>query len=341
MPSTDAIGPLTPLPGTTGGSRRLRAATMGWAMYADAHHAAAGWVLPRSPGSLGPDAVVSTRTEDGWVTAGRLDRADEASMTSDGQVAWWTGFRRLATMDRDGTVRHYPALAEPAPAPRGATWVGSPWSTLGVETDLWWLAPGTEELRPVPPSAHVTTRFSAVRDADGRLWVQGWGAHTDVWLAWTDDGGATWTEHRMARRAYPGGLAVGADGQVAAFGWDSPGSHGVDGRSVITRDRGRSWQPFARRTGPQWVAHEDPPGTAGAVTTLPDGSLYVVETVGFDGRHRLWRATGDWTDLHPVDLPGGLTWIQSNGDLIWGGRGTRDVVLSTDAGTTWHTVSPR
>jgi hypothetical protein len=330
------------LPGTEGGDpSRLRHARLDWAMYADPDHAAAGWTLPRSPGSLGPDAVVATRTTDGWVTSAGLGRAESATMASDGRVAWWTGFRRLATMDRSGTIRHYPAIAKPAPAPEGATWVGSSWMTLGVETDLWWIDPGTHVVRPVPSSAHLTQRFAAVRDAGGRIWVQGWDDDTNVWLAWTDDGGARWTERLMARHAYPGGIAVGRDGQVAAFGWTSPGSDHVVGRSIITRDGGGTWQPFARGAGPQWVHHEGTAGSAAAVTTLPDGTLYVVETIGAGDRGRLWRASGDWTDLHRVQVPGGLTWLQSNGDLIWGGRATRDVVISRDAGRTWHTVSPR
>jgi hypothetical protein len=341
-PSSPSPSGLARMPGTDGGGRPElghRGSELAWVVYADPDVAVAGWrVCGTDPSSAGPCADLLTRTDDGWATStSRYRHGGSALLTSDGRVATWPRPRLIAVSDNRGNVQRFTALGPAEPASPSAALVGSPGGF-----DLWAFDESTRAAHPVPMSPHISARYAAVRDATGRLWVQGWGADTSLWVAWTDDGGATWTEHRTLRQGYPGGLAVGHAGHVVAWGWNAPDHHHVVGRSVITRDAGTTWQPFARRHGPDWVDTEAPIGGPGSVTITPNGTLYVVEAVGHVGAaHRLWTATGDWSNLHQLPKQDAVDWIQSNGDLLWGGHSNRDILISHDAGQSWNLVSPR
>jgi hypothetical protein len=60
-----------------------------------------------------------------------------------------------------------------------------------------------------------------------------------------------------------------------------------------------------------------------------------------DGTHLLWTATGDWQQFHQVVTTGAVTWVQSNGTLVWAGSEQRQqIVVSSDAGQSWQRLSP-
>jgi hypothetical protein len=342
-PSSTPVAPISPevLPGTAGGPKSVADGSLEWVLYADARHARAGWALPRPVGSLGPTATQGIVTDDGWVTSTRWRYDSPAVLSSDGRIGWWTGPRRVALADARGRTVRYSGARTSAPTPPGATLVGSSWST----GDLWWIDTAHGLARPVPPTPHILERNAAPRAPDGRLWVAGWDGRTRVWVGWSDDGGASWTEHLISKKQiYPGGIAIGRSGQVVVFATETQDRHHPRSISVVTRDGGRTWQPFARKHGPQWVSDEGSPGQTGRVTVLPDGTLYVV---AIDRRSDgtdpgvLWTATGDWSDLHRAEGMPGVNWVDSNDDLVWAGLDDHRILISDDAGRTWHTVSPR
>ncbi|MGH3471086.1 MAG: sialidase family protein [Nocardioidaceae bacterium] len=312
---------------------------MAWVAYASAEQAVAGWqVCPTDPESLGPCELVSTRTGDGWVSSSTRPSGHlQASITSNGYVALWSRPRGLRLLDAAGTIARVGVDARPEPAGRFEPVFGSGWVGPGVETDLWAYDRIHHVARPVPPTPQIKSRPSAVRTRGGRLWVEGWGTHLQVWVAWTDDGGATWTEHRLTRSGYPGGLAVAPGGQVAAFAWNDHAAS-LRGASQISRDNGATWARFHLAVGPTRIDSEGIPGGPSAVTRLTRRTIFVVDAA----THTLWTSTGDWSSFHQVPRAGRVSWVQSNHGLLWaGGHDNQHIELSTDYGRTWHAIQPR
>jgi hypothetical protein len=311
-----------------------------WVAYAGADQGVASWVIcPINAASLGPCASRSVRTRDGWGSSAPVSEliGDAASATTDGSVAWWFGPKNLGLLEADGLMRRIRVSRQPQPAADDAAIFGSSWSTLGVETDLWALAAGTRVAHPVPASEHIETRFSAIRAGGGRLWVQGWDENQDVWVAWSDDGGLTWSERLVASRGYPGGLALGSNGQVAAFAWnDVHATNTLTGGSILTYNNGRTWTRFHLPSGPEWVTSESLVGGPGGVATMPDGTIFVVD----QQNRRLWTSTGDWQTFRQLPGLGRVDWIQSNGSILWAGHGPKQILVSHDEGDTWATISP-
>jgi len=336
-PSSVATAPSSPGPRAhelQGPNARIR-----WVLYAGPLHAVAGWdVCPVDPRSLGPCRSLWTQTHDGWASS--VVRADPdgaiASLASDGTVALWAHRFRLALLDADGQTRRVRVVLRPRPARVDEPIFGSNLQTSRVATDLWAYDAAHNRAHPVPPAPHITTRFSAVRAPDGRLWVVGWGSRQNVWVAWSDDGGRTWTEHLVTRFGYSGGLALGAPGQVAVFARRADATDKGRRRSAITYDNGRSWERLDLAEGPGWVGSEGIIGGPGGVATTDDGALFVVDFM----TNTLWTSTGDWREFRRVPRAGRVGWIQSNGGLLWAGHTGHRVRVSADGGRTWQGVVP-
>lgn len=315
-------------------------ARVDWVVYAGHDHAVAGWdICPTDATVTGPCARLWTQTADGWATSvvKRPLNVPTGSVTSNGSVALWFGPKALEILDAAGRARSVPTSLRPRPAGPGATIFGSGWSHVGVETDLWAYHRLLGRANPLPPTPHITTRFSAALAPDGRLWVEGWGSKQQVWVAWTDDGGDTWTEHLVTRSGYPGGVTVGSGGQVAAFAWVAPNDT-PRSASVITYDNGATWKPYSRSDGPQWVSSEGIVGGSSGVATMPDGTIFVAD----HSTHALWTSKGDWQEFRQVPEVGSVDWVQTNGSLLWAGHDARGkrIVVSADAGHSWQYVTP-
>ena len=310
--------------------------------YAGPKRAVAGWELcPTNINLLGPCAGWSTGTRDGWASSRVTDSPRQWGFTgavaSDGSVALWLGPRKLLRLNRDGNLRPVEVRRVPRPAHRRAAIFGSSWSAAGMETDLWAYGPGAGVAYPVPPSERITMRFSAGWARDGRLWVQGWDQRNAVRVAWSDDGGKTWTERLVAADGYPGGLAIGPAGQVAAFAWNDPhATNTLTGGSIVTYDNGKTWQRFSVGKGPDWVSSEGIVGGPGGVATLTDGTIFLVD----QHSHVLWRSAGSWQRFRRVHGVRRVDWVQTNGNLVWASHGRKQIYVSSDEGEVWRLITP-
>ena len=316
-------------------------ARVGWVVYAGEDRGVAGWdICPTDPTQIGPCARLCTQTADGWATSVVIKPAGDAvAVDSSSRYALFAvqGPKALEILDADGGSRTVPTSLRPRPAGPGAAIFGSGWSHVGVETDLWAYHRLHGRAYPLPPTPHITTRFSAAWGPDGRLWVEGWGSKQQVWVAWSDTGGDTWTEHLVTRSGYPGGVAVGSGGQVAAFAWVAPNDR-PRSASVITYDNGAIWKPYSRSDGPQWVSSEGIVGGSSGVATLADGTIFVAD----HSTKTLWTSKGHWQEFHQVPEVGSVDWVQTNGTLLWAGHdvGGKRIVVSADQGHSWQHVAP-
>ena len=307
---------------------------VGWVAYAGAHQAVASWdICSTNPTNYGPCGHAFLQTHDGWATSdvGDARSSGQGSVTSDGSVALWNGTRKLQILDADGQTHQVHVTQTPSTAKLGQALFGT-----GAGFDLWVYNRSLNEAHPLPPTPHIGTRVSAVWAPDGRLWVEGWNPQQNVSVAWSDDGGSTWTEHLVAKSGYPGGVAAGSDRQVAAFAWTSRAA--APNTSIITTDNGKTWAPFNRSYGPQVVDSEGIVGGTSGVATLPDGTIYVVD----EHTHTLWTSTGNWHTFRRVPQAVPVDWVQANTDLVWAGHtdGQR-IVVSADNGESWQHVNPQ
>lgn len=308
----------------------------------------ASWVLaPASPGIGGPLAWATTGTRDGWGHSRQLPSADLLGratplLSSDGSVASWSGHPfHLTLIDAHGGRLVVDVARTVRPAPRSAILVGSGWQISGLPTGLWWWRPGSHLAYAVPASPHLSlNRTVAVRSADGRIWVQGWGPGQSVWVASTEDGGAHWREQRVTRRGYPGGIVVSGD-VVGVLAWRSHGDEPM-AADLLSTNGGATWRRWRADGLPvrTW-AEGDVGGPAGAYTT-PKGRALIVDA----GAQRLLRAEpGAWDSFDPVPGIGPVSWVMGNGDLVWAGgaededpRGPHLIHVSDDGGLTWDAV---
>ncbi len=308
----------------------------------------ASWALaPASPGSGGPLAWATTSTRDGWGHSRTLPRADLPGratplLSSDGSVASWSEHAfHLTLIDVAGSRQDVEVARTVRPAPPSAILVGSGWQISGLPTGLWWWRPGSATVYAVPASPHLSlNRTFALRSVAGRMWVEGWGPGQSVWVAWTDDGGAHWREHRVARRAYPGGIVVSGD-IVGVLARRSHGDVSV-AADLLSTDGGATWRRWRADGLPvrTWAAGEIG-GPSGAYTT-PRGRAFIVDV----GAQRLLRAEpGAWDRFDPVPGVDPVSWVMGNGDLVWAGgaqdedpAGPHLIHVSDDGGVTWDVV---
>lgn len=317
-------------------------------VFLDKDVAYASWVLtPPAPGVGGPLAWATTRTRDGWGHSRRLGRADLLGratplLSSDGSVASWSDHPfHLTMVDPPGRRQVVRVARFVRPAPRSAILVGSGWQISGLPSGLWWWRPGSRMAYAVPASPHLgLNRTVAVVAASGRIWVQGWGPGQSVWLAWTDDGGAHWREHRVARRGYPGGILVSAD-VVGVLAWRSHGDVPV-AADLVSVDGGATWQPWQAHGLPARTWSEgDVGGPAGAYAT-PEGRAMVVDVTS---QRLLVAEPGSWDRFDPAPGVGRVSWVMGNGDLVWAGgaeaedpAGPHLIHVSDDGGLSWDAV---
>jgi hypothetical protein len=317
-----------------------------WVVYASDRAAAAGWELcpePEPGGSplLGPCATDLTRTRDGWAT-GRLSHSwsePVGAVASSGQVVLFFGARHAEVLTPSGATTPIQLDERAAPAHPSESLFGTLTSLGSGLGDLWAYDAQTGRAHPVPLTPGITTRYAARWDTSGRLWVEGWDAGQQVRVAWSDDGGATWTDHLVsAGNSYPGGLAVGSTGEVAAFAWAGAHENTIHSTSVVSRDHGATWQPFDRGDGPRWVSSEQYVGAAAGVAQLPNGRIFVVDSA----TNTLWTATGDWHHFTVVPTPVKVSAVQTSGRLVWAldANDRKLIVVSSDHGARWRTVAP-
>jgi hypothetical protein len=308
--------------------------SVGWVVYVGTGQAVAEWNVCSTLATIsGPCGHPLVQTHDGWVTSTLISAhsAAQGSVTSDGSIALVDGTRQLSIVDPDGQTHRAQVVPRPSPAASGQALFGS-----GGRFDLWAYDPSLNRAHPIPVTPGITSRVSAVWAPDGRLWVEGWDAQGNVSIAWSGNGGSTWSEHLVAPSSYPGGVQVGSDGQVAAFAWTSQGA--TSNTSLISTDNGLTWEPFDRSNGPQVVDSEGIVGGANDVVTLADGTIFVVD----EHTHTLWTSTGDWQRFRRVPEAGPVDWVQANADLLWVGHdGSQRIVVSSDKGKSWQRVNPQ
>lgn len=315
----------------------LPGAHLDWAVFSGGRASVAGWAIPTE----GPRLSAWTRTDDGWGTADvvHMLNGPEGSQPTAGNAILFYRTYRARLLGPDGSTSPINVSRAATPASSGQALFGDPFG----EWTLFAFDSASRTARPVPLPPGVQA-YAAAWDNGGSLWVEGWGDGNQrrVYVAWSADGGATWDRHLVSGGySYPGGLAVGSDGKVAAFAWRSEGDRTVRS-SIISYNGGISWEALDRGVGPRWVQYVGYAGGSAAVTRLGN-RLFVVDA--FTGQ--LWTATGNWQHFRRAHTPIPVASIQTNGRLLWaiagGGSGTRGsrLLISSDQGATWRIVTPR
>jgi hypothetical protein len=298
--------------------------------FAGTDHAIAVWdVCERW--TYGCMATMLTRTDDGWASSDVMPPFNNSrfgsglSASTDGSIAMIGPRPRIRLLEPDGQVHEIAAVThQPTPASLDEAIFQSSWNTglWAYDWELGWA-------HPMPRPRYIDNLQAVAPPTEGRLWVLGSG-DDGYYVAWTDDGGATWVEHALAPLSEPSGLAVGPNGEVLVLVGDARSGAFSDSKSIITYDNGATWQRFEPSGGPTWLTY------GSGVVALSDGTAFAVD--GHD--HVLWTSSGDWQEWTRVPQAGRVSSIQTNGELLWAGHGPKQIVVSDDGGQTWQAVIP-
>lgn len=189
-------------------------------------------------------------------------------------------------------------------------------------------------LRTLRVPADLTGGRAPVKDGTGRWWILAGELSSDASskVAWTDDGGRTWSRTTLDADAPGSALTVSPDGRtVLATSW-------FDGATIepiavlrMSRDHGQTWttvqgHPRYRAGGP--IAFDD--GTA----------LLLGQNPEIGGGTTLFRIDAEGK-IRPVQGAPALQDLGGTGNLVHGPIDGNTVAVSTDRGQTWSTFAPR
>ncbi len=150
-------------------------------------------------------------------------------------------------------------------------------------------------IRPLAMPDDVVAGLTVAQPGTGRIWV---GTDPDgdgPGLAYSDDGGAAWTEVALpeqVRATDEEDLEIAADGDrvAAATGWGGGGDpHTV----YVSDDAGRSWTT---------TTPSEPDGNIGRLYVLADGRLVLFWSADAHPVQVLVSTGSEWAELEKVDL---------------------------------------
>jgi hypothetical protein len=186
-------------------------------------------------------------------------------------------------------------------------WRDTPTTLRSPEQALWVCDDDSSCLLPqVVDARHGTIQPLAVPDeaaarlpaqsARGRIWISTQLHGDQLWLAYSDDGGATWTDVALPeqmRSSSDEGFSIAADGDhvAATLGWvPTP-----EGRTVfVSSDAGRNWTTAMPRSDPG-------DSNLARLSVLADGRLVLKWSIDAHPKQVLVSTGSDWTVLDRVD----------------------------------------
>ena len=186
--------------------------------------------------------------------------------------------------------------ATPAPSSLDVT------TTLGrpAVDDLGATATSTVAIGPLTTPEDAVDLVTVAQRGIGRVWVATYSAEEGFGLAFSDDGGATWTRASLpdgVRATLDGpDLALAADGDhvaVAVWGYDETDT--VGDIVYVSDDAGRTWTTSA------FPAEHDGGVNSAKLDVLPDGRLTLVWYLDAFGQGMLVSTGSDWSRLQRVD----------------------------------------
>jgi len=186
--------------------------------------------------------------------------------------------------------------------------------------------------RPLaPPNTHCL--LDDQWDPSGTLWESSCAAGQPG-VVWTSNLGRTWSTHHTGTLPILG-LAVAPSRTAVLLGTGQPGRRYVLGGLDITTDEGRTWRHVA--IPPSATVPALPPTVLEpySIATTTQGQLFLGNGA------TLWEASQEWTTFQPVRGNQLSAVDVTTGDQVICANGGYLVFISTDNGTTWHSLIPR
>ncbi len=262
---------------------------------------------------------VWTRTSNGWATGQILhpENGPTGSVGSNGNVILSYG-PRADLLNTDGSSKPINVDGHAAPAQAGDALYGSNIS-FGPDRagDLLAYNPTTNRAAPVPATPTIVTRYAARWGPDGRLWVEGWSSDQQVVVAWSDDGGTSWTSHVMSSgNSYPGDSPSAAARSPPSLGQATTRARSATPASSATiKDTPGS--PSIDPTNPNGSS---PKGTS-AARQATRSSRTVRSCSSTAGPIHSGQPPATGCPSHQIPTPVPVSAVQTNGNLIWAARG--------------------
>jgi hypothetical protein len=303
--------------------------------YADPDHAAALWETCSVVTAGGFCPQVLTWTSDGWETSRAMVIPDKLNIYAlrDGSVVVRVSPEAAFIVRPDRSRRAITVVRHSIAAEPGDRLTNLP--SIDGANPVGMLDTGTATLYPplAPSSSHCL--LNSLWDAHGRIWDWTCDRATgDTAVQSSGNLGRTWSTHAVG--AFPIlGLAVTPARTAVLLGTGQPGRRYVLGGLDITSDEGNTWRHVA--IPPSAAVPVLPPRVLEpySIATTAQGGLFLANG------ERLWEANQQWTAFQPVQ-PSRLTATNvTTGDQVICANGGDRVFVSTDDGTTWHTVIPR
>jgi len=216
--------------------------------------------------------------------------------------------------------------------------------------------PEAGTIRPLAVPADASAAIPIAQLGTGRIWVGTAPAGGDLGLAYTDDGGATWThaafpeatrtttqqfDVETSDRTELSTLSIAAAGErLAVTGGPRPGEN----RIFVSSDSGLLWQPATslptRATEPTALAPVSPENYI-ELYVLADGRLVILLSVdAYPLRTFVSASTSDWTQVEQSQPPMGTRSFfavnQAGVAAIFNASGETPYRFSTDLVDWWQ-----
>ncbi|MEP6527254.1 MAG: hypothetical protein ABJA86_08820 [Nocardioidaceae bacterium] len=276
-----------------------------------------------------------TWTSDGWGTSRAMVIPDKLNIYAlhDGSVVVRVSPEAVFIVGPDGSRRAITVVRHPIAAEPGDRLTNLP--SINGAAPAGMIDAGTATLYTplAPASSHCL--LDSVWDAHGRVWDWTCDRATGgTAVQWSSNLGRTWSTHAVG--SFPIlGVAVTPGRTAVLLGTGQPGRRYVLGGLDITSDEGNTWRHVA--IPPSATVPVLPPTVLEPYTiaTTTQGRLFLANGA------RLWEANRQWTAFQPVQTRRLTATNVTAGDQVICANGGDRVFVSTDDGTTWHTVIPR
>lgn len=155
-----------------------------------------------------------------------------------------------------------------------------PWVVDARDGTIQPLAVPDDAAAGLPVAQHGTGRIWVGTEPDGGLFG----------LAYSDDGGETWTDVALPEQMAATSIAADGDRVAVAFSWERETARD---KLYVSDDAGRSWIPVPFEPG----------GNAARLFVLADGRLVLVWSLDYYAQQLLVSTGTDWAALQQLDPP--------------------------------------